>query len=36
MNDQYDGGLRLVDVCFGRPAASQGIKNGDILVGMLT
>ncbi len=33
-NSKYQGGLRIVDVRSGSPAAREGIVTGDILVGM--
>ncbi|MCA9242133.1 MAG: PDZ domain-containing protein, partial [Planctomycetales bacterium] len=34
LNTRYRGGMRVVNVRTGGPAASQGIRTGDILVGM--
>lgn len=34
LNTRYNGGLRVVDVRENGPAAQQGIRRGDILVGM--
>ena len=35
INSRYNGGLRVDQVRAGSPAAQQGIRRGDILVGML-
>jgi len=34
VSDRYRGGLRVTEVRSGSPAARQGIRSGDILVGM--
>jgi len=34
LNSRYNGGLRVTDVRENGPAAQQGIRRGDILVGM--
>ena len=34
LNTRYRGGLTVLDVRPGSPAAQQGIRRGDILVGM--
>jgi serine protease Do len=31
---RFDGGLRVVDIRSGSPAAKQGIRSGDVLVGL--
>ena len=33
-NTRYRGGMRVTEVRTGSPAAKQGIREGDILVGM--
>jgi serine protease Do len=34
LNTRYRGGLTVLDVKPGSPAAQQGIRRGDVLVGM--
>ena len=34
LNTRYRGGLTVLDVRPGSPAAQQGIRRGDVLVGM--